>query len=385
MRQEERWNDQIYVSEESSFNRLSAVRLGQAELSLALGPSQVYTATRSFVIPSTISGSHYIYVELDSSNDVLEAFGENNNIGRSPDPVSIPSPPALSLQIEVNKDIIPTSLVAGQVVAVQYEVVNVGETSVSIMSWTDGIFLAMESDADLNSILENGILLQQIINNRPLDVQQGYSVTSNITVPYGINQLMYLTVVIDINEDLGDVIMNPIAVPAIVEDGPLPDLVVLLPSITLSLRGGQPALVHYEVENVGENTALSQVWYDALYLSVDALLDPFDVRLKTVAIVVPVGVNETYNQSVEIFVPFDLPSGFYYLFIQTDVGNHISELGERNNFAYQLIELEETVSTDIAISRVTAFPTSLNYGDSKFVFSCSFAQLSLSLLSQCVL
>jgi len=76
-------------------------------------------------------------------------------------------------------------------------------------------------------------------------------------------------------------------------------------------------------------------------------------------------VNETYNQTLEVFVPFDLSSGFYYLFFQADVGNHISELREGNNFNRQLVTLQEAISTDIAIARVAAFPTELNYGDSK--------------------
>ena len=365
MREEGRWNDQVFISMEPRFNRLSAIRLGQTEVSLQLEPFQLYTATESFVVPLTVSGSHFIYVEVDSSNDILEAFGESNNIGRSPSTVSIPIPPTLRLQVEINGTNVPATLIAGQTMAVEYQVVNVGEMSVSITSWTDGIFLVMERDSDRSSILDTGIPLQQILNNRQLDLQGSYTTSTNVTIPYGISQLLHLAVVVDINGNLGDV-GNGISnlLPVFVEQGPLPDLLVISPMNIFNLRGGQPALVHFQVKNVGEATA-TRNWYDAIYLSVDALLDPFDTRLMTVANVIQLEVNETYNQTSEVFVPFDLSSGFYYLFFQADVGNRVSELGEGNNFDRQLIALQEAISTDIAIARVAAFPTELNYGDSK--------------------
>jgi len=365
MREGERWNDQVYISMEPRFNRLSAIRLGQTEVSLQLEPFQLYTVTEGFTVPLTVSGSHFIYVEVDSLNDVLEAFGESNNIGRSPNTVSIPTPPVLRLQVEINGANIPATLIAGQVVMVEYQVVNVGEMSLSITSWTDGIFLVMESNSDRSSILGTGIALQQILNNRQLDFQDSYTTYANVTIPYGISQLLHLAVVVDINENLGDV-RNEISnlLPVVIEQGPLPDLLVISPTNVFNLRGGQPALVHYQVENVGEGTA-TRNWYDAIYLSVDAILDPFDTRLKTVANVIQLEVNETYNQTLEVFVPFDLSSGFYYLFFQADVGNHISELREGNNFNRQLVTLQEAISTDIAVARVAAFPTELNYGDSK--------------------
>ena len=105
------------------------------------------------------------------------------------------------------------------------------------------------------------------------------------------------------------------------------------------------------------------IWYEALYLSRDAILDPFDIRLKSVQNENNIGINGSYRQTVEVFIPFDLPSSRYYIFIQADDGNRIPELNEYNNLGHQIVSIEKAVSTDISVVTLTASPFNLNYGD----------------------
>ena len=121
-------------------------------------------------------------------------------------------------------------------------------------------------------------------------------------------------------------------------------------------------MVTYQVINRGDNSAVG-TWYEALYLSRDAILDPFDTRLRSVENLNNIGINGSYRQTIEVFIPFDLPSSRYYLFVHADDGNRIPELNEYNNFGQQIVSIQEAVSTDISVVTLSASPTSLDYGD----------------------
>ena len=367
MKTEQSWNDHLFLSQDQVFDPFATINLGEAEFTGQLEPFQGYRLSKSIVIPSNINGHYYAFVVTDSSNQVTEIYGEGNNIGRSEVPIYIRQPPALSLSVQVNSASLPSSLTAGHTFEVMYEVFNTGEASLSATSWTDGVFLHPSSNADRNTILENGILLSHIMHNRQLAGGENYTASVNVTVPYGINQLMYIAVVVDINANFAVIgnLYSVTMIPLAVEDGPLSDLLIVALSTNAMIRGGEPTTVTYQVINLGENSAVG-IWYEAIYLSRDAILDPFDIRLKTIASPIYLQINETYNQTVEVFIPFDLPSTEYYMFFQSDVSNHISELSENNNIDYQIVSILETVSTDIAVVRVTASPANLIYGDGKY-------------------
>ena len=371
MRRAQSWTDQVFLLGQSTFNRQNAIRLGQRDVNgLLLESHQVYMASGSFVLPITLSGDYYVYVETDISNRVVEVSGEDNNIRRTEDTVFISRPATPRLSINVNSVNLPTSLVAGQTITFEYDISNVGEATLSTNSWTDEVYLYPSSDADRDTILRNGIFLARILNNRELEVGDTITISVNVTIPYGINQLMHFVVIADVNENLG----NPAQVAnmgdlasvsnnhILVEQGPLSDLQVILPTTNISYRGGQPAMVTYQVINRGDNSAVG-TWYEALYLSRDAILDPFDTRLRSVENHNNIGINGTYRQTIEVFIPFDLPSSRYYLFVQADDGNRIPELNEYNNFDQQIVSIQEAVSTDISVVTLSASPTSLDYGD----------------------
>ena len=381
MNSEQSWTDQVFVSGEQTFTRDDATRIWQRSIAnLRLDYLGTYVASASILIPSRIFGEFYVYVEVDGTNRITEINGEDNNIRRSANRLYIDEPAAARLTIVLNTTNIPSSLNGGENVTIMYDVANTGDASLVATSWIDRVYLIADRNARRNDILDDGIVLTQALNNRPQGLPNGdsYSISMVTRAPYGIlSQLFHIAIIVDINTDLGDpdqlsslyVNLNFI----LIEQGPLPDLVVI-PTTTnmMSLFGGQPTTVTYRVENRGNNTAMG-IWYEALFLSQDIVLDPFDTRLRTVNSLTDLPLAGSYNRSVEVFIPFDMPSGAYYFFYQVDVRDHIEESGENNNFNYQLTSIVETVSTDITAVSVSAFPTSLNYGDSKLcttVFAC---------------
>ena len=124
----------------------------------------------------------------------------------------------------------------------------------------------------------------------------------------------------------------------------------------------------FQVANIGNNTARG-VWYWAVYLSRDAVLDPFDMRLKTVLGPSSLDAGTTHNQVADIFVPFDLPSASYYLFYEVDVGNRVPEETELdNNVESQVFIILGAISTDIAVVDVTFSPTRLFYENGELTY-----------------
>ena len=364
MATEQQWEDTVLLLlEENS----SATRLGDADISVQLQSSQVYQQSATFVIPASINGLYYIHVEADSNNDVMEVYGEDNNMRSSNTVLEITPQPSIQLSVNIG-DNLPNTLLAGQSFIVHYEILNTGEVDTGTASWVDALYLTSTPDADRDTIIQNGILLKHIVNNRQLLSGESYTVSENITVPYSVNEALYLVVIVDINENLVDASqiegnLNTHAMsPVLVEDGPLCDLTFATVSRNVSLRGGEPAMLSYEVLNSGENSAMG-VWYEAIYLSVDVVLDVFDTKLRSIANQHPLNINESYTQSVEVFIPYDLRSGAYYLFFKVDVSNHLSETNETNNIARSVVNIQETVSTDLIVASVTTSPAMVEYGD----------------------
>lgn len=305
----------------------------------------------------------------------MEINGEDSNIRRSEDTILVDPPPNPRLRININEANLPASATAGQTLTVEYRITNIGNSPLRLTSWVDGIYLTSSNNIDRGD-LEGSILLVQILNNRRVDKNEIYSILVNVMVPHGVNQPLYLTVVLDMNGNIEELAVDRDSrnlhlsrmIPILIEQGPLADLSVVTPITTLNLQGGQPAMIMYQVLNRGENRATG-VWYEAIYLSSNALLDPFDTKLKTVVNLMELGVNESYVQNVKIFMPFDLPTASYYLLFKIDGANRIAEFSRSNNINSLIIIITEAVSTDLTVVGVTTSSNTLDYGDGTCKFN----------------
>ena len=377
MMDEVAWTDQLFVSNEPVFDRQNAIRIADMEVVGQLGAYQEYFITKGVILPTDVFGSLFVYAEVDSANDIAEVSAEDNNIGRSEKQVSVPKPILPQITVKINTDILPSSAFAGEMLSFQYDVSNVGKANLPLSSWTDGVYLVREKDASRATILVEGFLLDTVLHNRALVSGEQLKVIVNISIPYLLNQFLYFATVMDINDNLGDPadigsngdILSQTTEPLLIEQGPLPDLAPLPPIGNLTTRGGQPVNVSFQVANIGNSTARG-VWYGAIYLSRDALLDPFDMKLKTVLGPTSLDAGTTHSQIADIFIPFDIPSASYYLFYEVDVGNRIPEEIERdNNIESHIFIILGAISTDIAVVDVNFSPMSLRYEDGELHYS----------------
>ena len=377
MTDEVAWIDQLFVSNKPVFDQQNSIRIADMEVVGQLGAYQEYFIRKSVILPSDAFGSLFVYAVVDSANNIVEVSAEDNNVGRSAKQVSVPDPVLPQISLKINADILPFTAFAGEVLSFQYSVSNVGKANLPLSSWTDGVYLVREKDASRVTILADGFLLDTILHNRALNSGEQIKVAVNISIPYLLNQFLYFAVVMDINGNLGDPtdigsdgdLLSQTSKPLLIEQGPLPDLVPLPPVGNLTTRGGQPMRLSFQVANIGNNTARG-VWYGAVYLSQDAVLDPFDMRLKTVLGPSSLDAGTTHNQVTDIFVPFDLPSASYYLFYEVDVGNRVPEETELdNNIESQVFIILGAISTDIAVVDVTFSPTRLFYENGELTYS----------------
>ena len=374
------WTDQVYLLSDQSFNSQNALLIGSRVVELeVLESQQRYTSSMTVRLPNSILGNFYIYVEADGQKDIVEINGEDNNYGRTRNTVVIAQPPIPRLTIQIRN--ITTSIEAGQIFTLEYVVINVGDGPLRLANWVDAIYLTNSNSNSRNQVIENGILLSQRLINTALHVNESYNVFANITLPYTTNRQSYLTVLVDLNNNLDITITNaggvnifgyPLEHNIIGQTGVLPDLSIVVSNNTLTLQGGQPTTLMYNVENIGQTRAFG-IWYDAIFLSNDPLLDPFDFRLKTVRNMIELEINSSYTQSVEVFIPFDLPSANYYFIYEVDTTQSIPDIATSNNIGYQIVNITETISTDLQVVSVTATPSELYYGEGKLlilIFTC---------------
>ena len=366
------WMDSIYMHTDSMFNLRQAQFIGSKLIAVgSLESQQSYSVSQTIHLPAGIQGTFFVYVEADSGNAIMEVNAENNNFGRSLETVIVGLPPLPRLVLQI-RNTLPDTLVAGDTYMIEYEVINVGDSHLSLTSWTDGVFLTTSNSQDRSETIEIGTPLAQILNNRQLDRNESYIGSINVTIPNGYNQQIYLAVLIDLNNNLVDIVPDEDARfvfadhSIMVEQGPLPDLIIMASFGSLALQGGQPATLAYDVINIGENRAFN-IWYDAIYLSSDAYIDPFDTKLMSLRNKMELGINESYSQTVDVFIPFDIPSANYYIFYETDASDSVTELDSQNNLIYQIVNITEAISTDLLVTEVTASPVLLGYGDGKLI------------------
>ena len=370
------WRDTVYLSRyrEFRFSRVSAVHVREVR-NQQLSYNQEYSVTSTIILTDNIIGNYFIFVETDSSRNVFELNGEENNIGQYSEEIDISPPPTPRLLVLIASTDLPTNLTSGSTFTITYNVTNIGEVAVSLSSWTDRVYLVpttTQDQTDRSAILSSGIPLGGNVNNRDLGAGETYEISLRVTPPYQLNQFMFLAVVVDINGNLG----NPMTIGVngllharssrayLVENGLLPELTIAPLLSSTAFFGGQPVTMNFSVSNIGEKPATG-VWYDAIYLSRDASLDSSDMRFVSVRNPTSLRIQQSYNRSVQVFIPYNLGSNEYYIFFETDTGNRQLEINEHNNIASVLIAIQETVTTDLVVDRVSASPTNLNYGDSK--------------------
>ena len=389
MRQTYSWVDKVVISSSrgdidgADVENVFASKIVTAKLD----EEQDYELSVAFQIRNNIRGRFYVKVVTNADKSMTEV-GTSNNVGVSNHTLSIPPPPEARLILNIISSL-PPKITLGIPFHIAFRVTNVGFVSTRKTSWIDALYAYPRSGANRTEVIQTGVKLKEFPHIGTLAAQSSYEVTSSIIVPRGLNSSAFIYGFPDIHnpapvppEDDEPTQPNNVTKPTttpsrphliIIEDELLPDLQGSLGNRKVQTRGGQPLNVTFNVTNKGE-FAVQYAWYSALYLSQDLLVDPFDARLATVR-ATQLAVNGTLSLSVEVFIPFDTLDLDYYLLLSVDSKNTVWESDEQNNEASQLITINKTLSSDLAVVHVSSSAGQFSYGQGNIMWIQSLQEL----------
>jgi len=195
-------------------------------------------------------------------------------------------------------------------------------------SWVDSVYFST-----------NGTLAQStnLLNSTESSVTVGsggnYSSSGVVTVPVSQSGTSYL--IFDANQNNGlyeaNTNNNTLSLPLTFNLTP-PDLVPLsLASISAGISGSSVNL-RYSVTNIGIGPAMSSsgYWQDRVTLSTNSTLAGA-ITSWTWNYTGTLAAGSSYTLTNSALLSSALPSGTYYLILQTDIGNQVFESNETNN------------------------------------------------------
>src|SRR5262249_3874484 len=160
---------------------------------------------------------------------------------------------------------------SSQQTVVAWTVTNAGTGSTSAPSWTDGVWLSLDTTLDATDVF-----LGTAVNPSYLGVGDSYVNQLAVTLPRGISGDYYFLVKTDYNnqaiefEGEGDNFGH--GGPTSVHLTPPPDLQASGVSGPSQAFSGQSTTVRWTVTNTATGATLESAWSDSVYLSTDSTL-----------------------------------------------------------------------------------------------------------------
>ncbi|MDB9426220.1 CARDB domain-containing protein, partial [Microcystis aeruginosa CS-564/01] len=320
------WNDSFYLSTDNKLDIATDYKLGDRSRFGALNVDESYTASATFTLPNTLTGTFYLFAIADSSNQVFE-LDNNNNSNFDSQVITITSRPAdLIVSGNTSQSIVEN----GKSLRVNWTTTNQGIGDTAVNSWSDKIV------ASKDNILGNSddVYLSGFTRNGLLNVGASYSRSELVTIPFNFTSGDYnLFVVTDANQNVyeasGENNNSSAAIPIQVVRR-TPDLQVTQITAPSTSVSGQPFTVTWKVENLGENATNFSYWYDEVFLSTDAILNQGDLSLGTIYQSRNLDPSGSYQTSRTFTLPADI-QGNYYVLVSTDIYNYITEDALENN------------------------------------------------------
>lgn len=207
---------------------------------------------------------------------------------------------------------------------VVYSITNRGTVSLSgVWQWADACYISTNDVWDTQDV-RVGIFYE----SQTLPASASYARTNVVTIPDVDAQGFFLILKANGNNQIGELSEgnNTWAVPL---GGILPNLVpgwFLFPSTAIA---GKPVEVLGAITNDGP-LALAAEWYDAIYLSTDAVFDAQDIFCGFSFICKVLSAGEGYAFTNTVSLPGQ-PPGNYFLVLVADGNNYIVEGDETDN------------------------------------------------------
>ena len=346
------WTDHVYLSPDAVFG--GDTLLASIAHYGALAPGGTYSATTNVAMPANTSGTYYLFVETDAGNGVDEHGAEGNNTRYRAFQLNLTPPPDL----QVTGVGAAGPAVAGLNLTVDWTVTNASDTAAAQSYWRDRLYLAPGPDLDPAT----AFLLANVVHAAGLPGHGDYHVSHTVTLPDGISGAYRLFVVSDVDNYVPEYAgegNNTASAAVTVAPRPLPDLWAMnvLADTSAGAYAGHTIGASWTVFNGGPGATLATTWYDAVYLSLDTVLNTAgDVYLGSVRHDGAMAGGDAYTASATVTLPRTFV-GDYYVFVIADTTGLVGEgAGEGNNAACDPTAVTITVApqADLVISDVVA-------------------------------
>jgi hypothetical protein len=326
------WYTRIYVSNQQTFNANTATLLktNYEYVPLMKAGDTLHEAT-NITLPDGISGSWYVHVVADYSNIVYENGQEANNTGTSATPIAVSLPPYPDLV--AREIVIPDTLTAGNLFTLNFEAANQGLAPAGATS-VDSFFLSFSPT--WNPVSNKVLGRVTGVPAFAAHDSSAYNPTLSISSQQPSN-VYYLYIKTDalnqVYEYLGE--SNNIQRSSAFFLKPAPPVDLHMDTLTAATNtpsSGHPLQISWTVRNQSQTSASTAGWQDALYLSVDSILNR-DLDLRFFEIESGAGgltTGATYTKTVSATIPNGL-SGNYYLIAVTDDRNVNQDLDSVDN------------------------------------------------------
>ena len=320
----------LYLDVSGTFNPATAIRIGAGEQILPLltaGSTTGYTV--AVQIPDSLSGAYLLYAVLDENNLIPESDDNNNRVSSA---VSITLAEYPNLIAE-NVTVLPAAN-AGDTLTVSYQIRNVGSGPLSGRSWQDRLYL---SPAPVFNA-DDGRLLGSLNRGGISIAANGiFSATTSVILPENtVAGDYYIVVMTDADNAIYEFNQendNQAASALLLVDAyPNTDLEVTGASVDkAALESGQTLSVNWTVLNTAPSpTPAAFFSEDAVFLSVDNVLNPGDIRIGTFKRTDRIPADTSINQSLTLVTPAGL-SGLFYVLVSADFNQAAYDDNRANN------------------------------------------------------
>ncbi|MHC4697930.1 MAG: CARDB domain-containing protein, partial [Planctomycetota bacterium] len=354
---EEAWTDRVYLSPDQTLGSDDTL-LATIARDGGLNVDESYQMSELVTLSAGRAGPHYILVKTDAENQVYELGREANNVASSPTTIDVI---CVEADLQVTSVSAPNLADSGLPLEVSWTVTNAGDRATEGNTWLDAVYLSDDPDLDM----ENDSLLGEYSWNDPLGIDAGnnsYTRNASVALPDVLEGVHYLFVVTDITdrvEECDDEHNNANETPtAVTVSLTIVDLQVESVEIEAGGYAGQETSPSWTVINAGDSVTPNDSWWDAVYLSLDLILDPLtDPFLGFAVHTDQLGPGIKYESNEAFMIPPSIPSGNYFVLVWTDNADVVYEHeGEDNNGGASLAAMfiEEPLEADLVVTDVVA-------------------------------
>jgi hypothetical protein len=180
------WSDRVILSRDNIIGNADDIVLATVRVDGPLGPGEDYSRSIQVLVPEQLDGAFFLTVVTDALGEVLEPDTRADNTFLPARTIQLAAPYA-DLQVEVAVG--PESATEGGAATIVWRVRNLGDAPTNVSQWTDAVYLS--SDTVLDGA---DILLGQFQRDGAIAPGETYTVSSNLSLPFGLTGDWYFLV-----------------------------------------------------------------------------------------------------------------------------------------------------------------------------------------------